>query len=150
MLDQLQLREIVLQDPRYKIDAYYFILETLDFARTHLRMGRAVKERAPSVWEEEADEPEDGTSHISGADWCEALRIRSQWMFGFMAKTVLNQWGIHTTDDVGRIVYNMVDHHKIRVAAEDRPEDFHAVYDFQEAFCDEFCIAKEEYFAEEE
>jgi len=150
MYDQLQLRELVQRDPRYKIEAYYYVLETLDFARSELRMGRPVEQTADKNGpaEEEADEPEETSSHITGQELCEAIRVRSAWMFGYMAKTVLNRWGIHTTDDVGEIVYNMVNERKIRVTTKDRREDFHEVFDFQKVFCDDFRIQDEEVMAE--
>lgn len=145
MFDTYKLRELTVQDPRYRVEAYYFILETLDFARTQLQMGhnavsQSMPELAGAEEDDEADEPEESSSHITGQELCEALRIRATWMFGYMAKTVLNRWGIHTTDDVGEIVYNMVRNHKIRVTAEDSLEDFRGVYDFQTVFCDEFSI----------
>lgn len=151
MYDQYHLRELAQRDSRYKIEAYYYILETLDFARSQLRMGRPVTEPAPdknAAGEEEADEPEEVSSHITGQELCEAFRIRSVWMFGYMAKTVLNQWGIHTTDDVGEIVYNMVKDRKIRVTTKDRQEDFHDIFDFQKAFCDDFRIQDDEVMTE--
>ncbi|MDO4551507.1 MAG: hypothetical protein Q4C96_09700 [Planctomycetia bacterium] len=149
MYDQYQLREIVKEDPRFKVEAYYYVLETLDFARSRLHMGKVAKsERFPQNSETDADDPEEVSSHITGQELCEALRIRSVWMFGYMAKTVLNQWGVFTTDDFGTIVYNMVKHNKIRVTAEDSPDDFREVYDFQEVFCSNFCIDDDEICAD--
>lgn len=144
IFDTHKLRELTTQDPRYRVEAYYYILETLDFAQTQLQMGRSAVSRsvaeAVHADEEEADEPEESSSHITGQELCEALRIRAIWMFGYMAKTVLNRWGIYTTDDVGEIVFNMVRNRKIRITAEDSLEDFRGIYDFQKVFCDEFSI----------
>ncbi len=148
MFDQLQLHSLVEKDPRYRLSAYYYVLETLDFARSQLGMGCSVPRipsprRRPSAHEEENDEPESNLQHITGPELCEALQIRAKWMFGFMAKVVFNQWGIYTTDDFGEIVYNMVEAGKVRVATGDRKEDFHQVFDFETTFCDKYTFPLE-------
>ena len=144
MYDQLQLHSIVERDSRYKLGAYYYVLETLDFARAQLGMGESAALPVGSpAGDEDSDEPECSLQHISGAELCEAIQIRAQWMFGFMAKTVFNQWGVFTTDDFGEIVFNMVEAGKIRVASGDRKEDFHNIFDFQTAFCENYQFPRE-------
>lgn len=147
MFDQLQLHSLVEKDPRYRLNAYYYVLETLDFARSQLGMGcssmRIPSRRSTIPGEEENDEPESNLQHITGSELCEAIQIRARWMFGFMAKVVFNQWGVYTTDDFGEIVYNMVEAGKVRVAAGDSKEDFHGVFDFETAFCNKFTFPME-------
>ncbi len=145
MFDQLQLHSIVEKDPRYRLNAYYYVLETLDFARSQLGMGCSAGQ-LPSrqrPGDEEKDEPDSNLQHITGAELCEAIRIRARWMFGYMAKTVFNQWGVYTTDDFGEIIFNMVDAGKVRTAPGDKKEDFAGIYDFQKAFCDTFTFPME-------
>ncbi len=145
MFDQLQLHPIVEKDPRYRLSAYYYVLETLDFARSQLGMGCS-SDQLPSrqrLGDEEKDEPDSNLQHISGAELCEALRIRARWMFGYMAKTVFNQWGVYKTDDFGEIIFNMVAAGKVRTAPNDKKEDFAGLYDFQKAFCDSFTFPME-------
>ncbi|MDO4574818.1 MAG: hypothetical protein Q4D98_06350 [Planctomycetia bacterium] len=139
MIDHLQLRSILDRDSRYKLNAYYYVLETLDFARSELGMGH-LTERNPHTADEENDEPENLARHITGEELCEALKIRATWMFGYMAKTVFQQWGITTTDDFGEIVYNMIEAGKMRAADGESRADFHDLYDFQTVFCDAFCF----------
>ena len=43
-------------------------------------------------------------------------------------------WGIHETEDVGRVVFAMVEHGILTKQDEDRPEDFADLFDFEEAF----------------
>lgn len=139
MKDHLQLRSIIERDSRYKLEAYYYVLETLDFARSQLGMGHCEPAAVSfSSGDEELDEPENVVLHISGGELCEAIRIRALGMFGLMAKTVFQQWGITTTDDFGEIVYNMVEAGKIQAASNDCREAFHQLYDFQKVFCDDF------------
>ncbi len=54
--------------------------------------------------------------------------------YGPMARTVLEHWGIHTTEDIGDIVFAMVDFGILTKQDEDRREDFRDVFDFAEAF----------------
>jgi uncharacterized repeat protein (TIGR04138 family) len=54
--------------------------------------------------------------------------------FGPLAGTVLGHWGIHTTDDVGDIVFALVDAGVLVKEEEDRLRDFHGVFDFEEVF----------------
>ncbi|MFN6107527.1 MAG: Minf_1886 family protein, partial [Planctomycetaceae bacterium] len=53
--------------------------------------------------------------------------------FGLMAKTVFHQWGLRTTDDFGRLVFEMIDRGDLRKTENDQLSDFAAVYDFEEA-----------------
>lgn len=139
MKDHLQLRSIIERDSRYKLEAYYYVLETLDFARSQLGMGYCESTSVPfSPGDEELDEPENVVPHISGTELCQAIRIRAVGMFGLMAKTVFQQWGITQTDDFGEIVYNMVEAGKMQEASGDCREAFHQVYDFQTVFHDHF------------
>ena len=146
MQDYLQIRSILEHDTRYKMAAYYYVQDMMNFARTQLGMGHSEdchelhfsEHETSDSDEHDLDEPEPMTIHISVKELCEAIRIHAAWRFGYLAKVVLNQWGIHTTDDIGEIVFNMVESGKIRLANGDSREDFHDLYDFQTVFCDEF------------
>jgi len=140
------LLELLKEDPRYKLDAYLFIFQALDFAR-QLGMGREapseplpdeVRERFREISGHVADEDEveeEPPKHISGQELCEAARLYASQQFGYLAKTVLNEWGIYSTSDFGEIVYNLIRIGLMRKTKEDRREDFDNVYDFEEAFC---------------
>ena len=51
---------------------------------------------------------EEGERHITGQQLCEAIRKYALEQYGFMAKTVLNSWGVFSTGDFGEIVYNLI------------------------------------------
>ncbi len=55
-----------------------------------------------------------------------------------MAKSVLEQWGIRSTQDFGSIVYNMIEIGLMRNSPDDRREHFDNVYDFHEVFIEQF------------
>ena len=51
-----------------------------------------------------------------------------------MAVTVFEEWGIRSTDDVGEMVFNLIDAEVFGKTETDTKEDFAALYDFHEAF----------------
>ena len=51
-----------------------------------------------------------------------------------MARTVLEHWGVRRTDDLGRLVYILVEAGLLVTQPGDRESDFADVYDFHEAF----------------
>jgi len=107
ILDQLRERY-----PRFHGKAYLFLLSSLH-----------------SVLEEL-----DAPRHISGRELAGGVRDLALERFGPMARTVLEHWGIHTTQDLGDIVFALVECGVLIKQDDDRREDFRDVYDFEEAF----------------
>ena len=77
---------------------------------------------------------------MSGQQLCEALRQYALDQYGYMAKTVLNSWGIESTSDFGEVVYNMIREKLMKKSDSDRREDFDDVYDFEAALQQQFNI----------
>lgn len=125
----LQLLE---KDPRYKLEAYQFVREALDFAHRSLGMGSSRPVPAGQ------DPPPE--AHLTGQQLCDAIRQLAMEQFGYMAKTVLNNWGVHSTSDFGEIVYNLIEINEMKKSDSDRREDFDDVYDFDEALLEQFEI----------
>jgi uncharacterized repeat protein (TIGR04138 family) len=84
-------------------------------------------EPTPAAGEAEPDPPR----HLTGRELCEAIRRYALDQFGFMAKTVLNTWGVHNTGDFGNIVFNLIDIGEMSKTKDDRREDFDDVFDFE-------------------
>jgi uncharacterized repeat protein (TIGR04138 family) len=57
-----------------------------------------------------------------------SLRYRQE------ALPTLQGWGIHSTDDIGAVVFLMIEARIFGARPEDSPEDFHALYEFGSAF----------------
>lgn len=84
---------------------------------------------------EQGEREADGADrHVSGQELCMGLRDYAINRYGMLARTVLGRWGIHRTDDFGRIVFAMIDAGMMRRSDTDCAEDFRAVYEFDEAF----------------
>ena len=107
VLDRLQER-----NPRFHASAYVFVLHALHSVISSLEAPR----------------------HVSGQELAEGVRRLALDRFGPLARTVLEHWGIHDTDDVGRVVFAMVEQGILIKQDGDQPEDFADVYDFEEAF----------------
>ena len=139
MLDHsLAIAELLQRDRRYRRDAYVFVFEALDYAQTVLGLGsERVSEPNPVGPEQEERGPQ---RHVTGQELCEAIRRFALEQYGYMAKTVLNSWGIHKTDDFGEIVFNLIRIGHMRKTPHDRREDFDEAYDFDSAFEEQFRI----------
>lgn len=72
--------------------------------------------------------------HISGQELCKAVRDLAAREYGLMAREVLNNWGIDSTETIGRIVFALVDAKKMTKTDEDTLADFENVFDFEESF----------------
>jgi uncharacterized repeat protein (TIGR04138 family) len=124
------------QDKRYKLEAYQFVRDALSFAQEVLGLGQEdSSDEKPKLESESGAEP-----HLTGQQLCEAVRQYSIEQFGYMAQMVLNNWGIHSTGDVGEIVYNLIGIGLMKKSDSDRQEDFENVFDFEQAFCNDFKI----------
>ena len=125
------MRKLLKDDARFKVEAYQFIRESLQFAHEHADLIR------PASTTSDADD----IRHMTGQELCEACRLYSLEQYGYLAKMVLASWGIHSTSDLGEVVYNLIGIEQMRKSDTDRREDFNDVYDFDEAFQPKFELA---------
>jgi uncharacterized repeat protein (TIGR04138 family) len=113
--------ELLQHDQRFHLEAYHFVREALAYAQEILKM-------PPQT----AGPP--GERHLTGQQLCEAIRQFALQQYGFMAKTVLNNWGVYSTSDFGEIIYNLIRIKQMKKSDSDRREDFDRVYEFDTAF----------------
>lgn len=134
------LAQLLEEDRRYPFEAYLFIFEALNYAQSVLNMGTDQPGDAapPAAAEEEEGVVE---HHVTGQELCEAIRRYALEQYGYMTKTVLNNWGIHGTGDFGEIVFNLIRVGQMRKTPSDTRADFDDVYDFETAFRQEFKIS---------
>lgn len=98
--------------PRFHGDAYVFVLEALTAVRTELGAKR----------------------HVSGQELVDGARGLAMDRYGPLARAVLEHWGIHSTDDLGRLVFALVEVGVLVKREEDCQEDFKDLFDFEEVF----------------
>jgi uncharacterized repeat protein (TIGR04138 family) len=97
---------------RYNERAYLFLLGTIEFLQSRLEVRR----------------------HVTAAELAWACRDFALQQYGLLAPVVLAHWGITRTEDLGRIVYTLVEVGLLVTQPGDHESDFDAVYQFTDAF----------------
>lgn len=109
--------QIVAKDKRYAPDAYLFVREALDYTQNKLFKHKPRE-----------------TPHVTGQELLEGIREFALKQFGPLTMLVFDEWGIHSTEDFGEIVFNMVDAGLLAKTEKDSRADFANGYDFDEVF----------------
>jgi uncharacterized repeat protein (TIGR04138 family) len=107
LMEQIRLRE-----KRFHEHAYLFVLASLEFLQSRLPERR----------------------HVDGRELSLAVRDLALERFGVMSRLVLEHWGVRSTEDIGDIVFAMVDTGLLMSQPTDSRLDFSAVYDFDDTF----------------
>ena len=115
--------EIVAHDSRFEPDAYIFVRDALDFTTKGQR-----KKTAPGS-------PD---SHVTGQQLLEGVRLYALKQYGPMALTVFEHWRVRSCEDIGMIVFNLIEAKVFGKTERDTLEDFRAGYDFEKAFVEPF------------
>jgi uncharacterized repeat protein (TIGR04138 family) len=116
------LAEVVRRDGRYAYEAYEFLFHALH--HTQKLLGR----EPPSGRREAAPQ-----HHVSGPKLLAGMRDLALREFGRMARTVFRLWGIERTDDVGELVFNLIDAGLMSKTDDDSRADFRGLFDLDEA-----------------
>jgi len=113
-----RIKSLTRQDERYAPQAYYFVLDALDYASERLGRNKGTGE----------------DRHVSVAELLEGVRLYALEEFGALARVVLERFGIYGTEDIGEIVFGMVNASLLNSQESDTREDFADVYDFKKVF----------------
>ena len=116
-MSQLQFADDVLariraRDGRYHERGYLFVLGAIEFLQSRLDMRR----------------------HISGPELAWACRDFALDQYGLLAPHVLAYWGMRSSEDIGRIVFTLVDVGLLVTQPDDCESDFKDVFDLAQAF----------------
>jgi uncharacterized repeat protein (TIGR04138 family) len=133
-IHQARLAGIVQRDPRYTYEAYEFVFAALN--HTQRMLGRVPKDE-----ELLTPGPE---YHVSGRELVQGVRDLALREFGLMARVVFRLWGIQSTGDFGEIVFNLVEEKLMSKTDQDSREDFHDVFDLEQALVEGFRIELDE------
>jgi uncharacterized repeat protein (TIGR04138 family) len=106
---------------RYHSHAYRFVSAALPYAQKILNRTFSAN-------------MDDESAHITGPELLEGIRHFALENFGLMTLAVFRRWGIYSTDDFGRIVFELIDRGELRKTDRDHITDFFGVYDFDDAF----------------
>ncbi|MEI6492587.1 MAG: Minf_1886 family protein [Verrucomicrobiota bacterium] len=104
-------------DKRYHPEAYVFLRDSLEAALK--RRKKATKEAG---------------GHVAAAELLEGFRVHALGEFGPMTMTVLDYWGVRCCEDIGHMVFNLVQAEQFGKTDEDTLESFAGGFDFHSAF----------------
>lgn len=125
-MSDLSLYDLVRDDPRYPYEAYEFLCEAVSF--TQVMLGREPQEE---------DDP-DTNYHISGEELTRGACELAIQEFGMMAPVVFRLWNIRRTDDIGNIVYNLIQAQQLKQSDQDEIADFHDLFDLDKVLTEGF------------
>lgn len=131
------IETIVARDPRYAGDAYHFIREALDHTQK-VSEKAAKSEKNPA---RSAAKKGGATRHVTGQELLGGIRDYALRLYGPMARTVFEEWGVRACEDFGEIVFNLLEAGLLSKTQKDSREDFKGGYDFEEAFSRPFLPA---------
>ncbi|MBL8028626.1 MAG: hypothetical protein JNL74_19540 [Fibrobacteres bacterium] len=98
---------------RYRTQAYFFILTALEFTARKL----------------ERHDKEGRERHVTGQELSHGIKEYALQEFGPTARLVFTHWGINSTYDFGRIVYDLIGVGLLGKNDEDSMDDFKDVFD---------------------
>jgi uncharacterized repeat protein (TIGR04138 family) len=111
------LDAVITSDPRYARDAYVFLRDALDFTLKKRRKAR--RDESPDA---------------AASDLLDGFRLYALKEYGPMSALVLESWGVRSCEDIGNLVFNLVEAGVFSKTDRDTPEEFRNGFDFDTAF----------------
>ena len=112
------INAILSKDSRYRAEAYCLLRDVLHLAFKRRKKSRKEK---PSL-------------HVSHIELLNEFRTYVLKEFGPMGITVLHSWGIKNADDIGQMVFHLIEMGVLAKTEKDQLDAFAKGLDFQEAF----------------
>jgi uncharacterized repeat protein (TIGR04138 family) len=112
---------ILKRDKRFDAHAYFFLKDALDFTLKRIADANAGQSR-----------------HVSGPELLEGFRDFSLEQFGPMAATLMKEWGVRKCQDVGDMVFHLIEEQVFGKQDSDRREDFSEAFDFEDSLVKPF------------
>lgn len=109
------IRSLIAEDNRYKPDGYQFLRDALDHTVSSLRKDELIEHR-----------------HVSGPELLDGVVEYGLKEFGPMAVAVLESWGIRTGEDIGVMVFKLIEVGAFGRSDEDSPSDFEDVLNLKD------------------
>ena len=111
--------EAVEKDAQFRPEGYQFLRESLEAIIKKRSKGKQVQPIS---------------QHVTAAELLEGFRKQALKEFGPMTTTVFDYWGIHSCQDIGKMVFHLVDAGAFGRTEDDHPDGFTQGFDFHEAF----------------
>lgn len=75
---------------------------------------------------------------MTAADILDEFRNRALDQYGPMTYVVLTEWGLSCCEDIGEMMFNLTEFHRVKKDEDDTPESFVGGFDFKGAFQDPY------------
>jgi uncharacterized repeat protein (TIGR04138 family) len=111
------VENILKRDSRFDPHAYLFLKDSLDFTLKRVAEGNQGQ-----------------TRHVSGSELVLGFRDLAIQEFGPMASTLMSEWGLTKTRQLGEMVFLLIEEQLFGKQDTDTLDDFVGVFDFHEAF----------------
>lgn len=105
---------ILKRDRRFDPHAYFFLKDALDFTLKRIAESNGGQAR-----------------HVSGPELLAGYRDFALEQFGPMASTLMTEWSIRKCQDVGDMVFHLIEEQVFGKQDSDKKEDFSEVFDFE-------------------
>ncbi len=105
---------ILKRDKRFDPHAYFFLKDALDFTLKRIAESNSGQAR-----------------HVSGPELLAGFRDHALEQFGPMASTLMTEWSVRKCQDVGDMVFNLIEEQVFGKQESDKKEDFSEVFDFE-------------------
>lgn len=111
---------------KFDPEAYRFVYEALHYTQQKL--------------DRPANSEEFEEAHITGQELAHGARELASERYGLLAITVFREWGIRSTADLGRVVFDLIERGEMKKTDRDQLSDFFDVFDFEEALDHDYQI----------
>jgi uncharacterized repeat protein (TIGR04138 family) len=105
---------ILKRDKRFDPHAYFFLKDALDFTLKRIAEANGGQAR-----------------HVSGPELLEGYRDYALEQFGPMASTLMKEWSVRKCQDVGDMVFQLIEEQVFGKQESDKKEDFSEAFDFE-------------------
>jgi len=112
---------ILKRDQRYDGQAYLFLKDALDFTLKRF-----------------SEEKPDRNRHVRGDELLEGFRDYALELFGPMAATLMEEWGVKHCRDVGNMVFRLIEEQVFGKQDSDTQQDFEGSFDLNKALREPF------------
>ncbi len=107
------IEAILVKHPEYPADAYSFMRQALDVASEQFNKSKS-------------------SPHLSAEELYQGAASHALEEYGALARHVLSRWGIHSSQDIGAIVYNLIEAGVFGKQEGDTPEQFDSLPSLEE------------------
>lgn len=116
-----KIRQVSRKFGRYSPDAYHFV-----FAGLHRTLETVGEHR-----------------HVDGRELVGGIVDLARDKFGRMARVVFAEWGVHSSEDFGRIVFHLIEEGMMKKNPSDDLKDFVGVCDFSHELEEKFSFGED-------